>query len=73
MSYRVKCPNCGHETRAYLHKLNQPLVFGLRKLVIAYSKKHKRIKLHDLELNNNLFTNFQKLQYFGLVQRNAEG
>lgn len=59
------CPCCGQKIVTYKHKLNKVLVSGLNKL----SKHGGYSKLRDLDLTISEFNNFQKLQYFGLVQK----
>lgn len=73
MIYQEVCPCCGHRERVYFHKLNKPMVNALKILCDMYLSHKRRLKLHELGLNNNDFNNFQKLQYWGLVHRDADG
>lgn len=73
MPYERACPHCGHIERVYFHKLNKPMVLALKKLCDMYLEKRKRIKLVELNLNNNDFSNFQKIKYWGLVHRDEHG
>jgi len=74
MHYRETCDCCGGVVTAYTHNLNLPLVKALRQLVDFYEKTGKVCNLQkDLSLNYNQLANFQKLQYFDLVFRTAEG
>lgn len=73
MLYEKRCECCGHVERVYFHSLNKPMILALQKLCDYYLTHRKRVKLHDLGLNNNDFNNFQKLQYWNLVHRTEEG
>lgn len=70
MPYTEICHHCGHAQVAYVHHLNKPLVSALRQLVDFYELHKRGANLQkDLDLTKSLFTNFQKLQYFGFVRR----
>jgi hypothetical protein len=74
MNYQERCSHCGHINTAYVHKLNIPLVRALRQLVDFYENNHKGCNLQkDINLTKNQYNNFQKLQYFGLVNKTAHG
>lgn len=74
MKYQKRCECCGHLTTAYSHKLNKPLVKALRQLVDYYEDTKCACNLQkDLDLTKNQYNNFQKLQYFKLVQHTKEG
>lgn len=74
MQYQKQCDCCGHLTTAYSHKLNKPLVKALRQLVDFYENKKTDCNLQkNLDLTKNQYNNFQKLQYFGLVQHTKDG
>lgn len=74
MNFNSKCESCGHVEAAYSHHLNAPLVKALRQLVDFYEKNQRFANLQkDLYLSKNQYNNFQKLQYFGLVDRTALG
>jgi len=74
MSYKKVCPHCGEIKTAYVHHLNEPLVYALRQLVDYYNAVKKEANLQDdLNLTKNQYNNFQKLQYFGLVKRIPNG
>ena len=65
------CEACGKRQASYTHKLNQGLVASLKKLSEVYIDKP--VKLKDLGLTFNQHANFQKLQYWGLVERETRG
>ena len=74
MKYVNVCECCGSQITAYTHKLNQPLANALRQLVVFYERNGRACKLQkDLPLTINQYNNFQKLQYFKLVQRTKKG
>lgn len=74
MKYQKHCQCCGHTITAYTHKLNKPLVRALKQLVDFYevSRRPANLQKH-LDLTKNQYNNFQKLQYFKLVQHTKEG
>lgn len=57
------CPTCGRKSVDYKHTINKTLVSGLARLNAAGG----RARLDDLGLDNTVFNNFQKLQYFKLA------
>ena len=68
------CHECGHTAKVYVHKLNQSMVSALKQLVKHYEATNKPAKLQDdLNLTQNQYNNFQKLQYFGVVTRDSKG
>ncbi len=74
MKYQKECECCGHVITAYSHHLNKPLVQALKQLVVWYEDTKKPANLQaNLNLSKNQYNNFQKLQYFGLVQRTEKG
>lgn len=74
MKYQETCDCCGGVVTAYTHNLNLPLVKALRQLVDFFERERKACNLQkDLSLTHNQLANFQKLQYFDLVLRVAEG
>jgi len=77
MKLREKCSHCGTIIQSYSHSLNKPLVEALRQL---YDKQAdtkglpKPLNLQsELNLTKNQYNNFQKLQYFGLVEHLKTG
>lgn len=60
------CPCCGQKIVVYKHKLNKTLISSLVKLW----EHNGEGKAADLGLTNSQFANFQKLTYFGLVDKN---
>lgn len=60
------CECCGAKMVEYKHSLNVGLVIALKKLV----HHGKPATLKELNLYVNQFNNFQKLQYWGLVDKN---
>lgn len=63
------CKCCGASVRAYKHSLNKGLVKGLYSLYKAGCVS----KLADLPLTKNEFNNFQKLGYWGLIEKEVIG
>lgn len=69
------CPTCGrsNESPVYRETLNKGMLKGLRQLVEFYEYTGNAANIDkDLDLTYNEQSNFNKLQYFGLVQ-NAKG
>lgn len=60
-----KCPTCGTSLRVYRHKMNAGLMRGFKELMRVGGVA----KLSELKLSSIDFTNFQKLKYFGIVQK----
>lgn len=58
------CTCCGQKIVSYRHRLNKTLLNCLYKL-----SRKKIGSLKELGLTNNEFANFQKLKYFGLVDK----
>ena len=74
MKYFNKCECCGNLVRAYSHSLNSQLVYGLEQLVSFWRKNKRGCNLQaDLSLTKNQYNNFQKLQYFQLVENKKDG
>lgn len=81
MKYQETCDCCGNKITAYTHNLNKPLVSALRQLVDFYQDTQIDHRVSgkvcnlakDLKLTHNQLANFQKLQYFGLVQDTKGG
>jgi hypothetical protein len=74
MKYQEKCECCGHIKTAFMHSLNSPLVEALYQLVNFYEDNNRGCCLQDdLNLTKNQYNNFQKLQYFFLVQQTPNG
>ena len=74
MKYKKTCECCRQTITAYTHNLNKPLIQALRQLVDFYDTNRRECNLQgDLRLTKNQYNNFQKLQYFKLVQRTEHG
>lgn len=70
MKYSQTCDCCGQKITAYTHNLNKWMVSAFWQLVEFYIKHRKPANLQkNLMLSKNQFCNFQKLQYFALVER----
>jgi len=59
------CPCCGREIVSYKHLLNSVLVSGLEALAEAGGEA----SISELHLQTTVYNNFQKLRYFGLVEK----
>ena len=59
------CPTCGAKIVRYRHTMNKALVTGLATLAAAGGEA----SLADLGLTRNQVDNFQKLRYWGLVEK----
>ena len=57
------CPTCGRKSVDYKHSINKTLISGLARLNAVGG----RARLDSLGLDNTIFNNFQKLQYFRLA------
>lgn len=68
MKEQKRCECCGAKMVEYKHSLNSGLAIALNKLV----KHGKPATLKELGLAINQFNNFQKLQYWGLVDKNED-
>lgn len=64
-----KCTCCGASLKSYKHSLNKGLVKGIYSLY----KKGGVAKLADLPLTKNEFNNFQKLGFWGLIEKEVVG
>jgi hypothetical protein len=64
------CSHCGANVRAYKHRLNKGLIKGL---ICLYKTDGGVSKLADLPLTKNEFNNFQKLGFWGLVEKETVG
>ena len=60
------CPVCNAKTVKYKHTLNVPLIKGLE--AIARSGRDP-VKISELNMSKQQWTNFQKLRYFDLVEQ----
>jgi hypothetical protein len=70
MRYSQSCDCCGQKVTAYTHKLNKAMVWWFAQLIGHFMFKHEPANLQrDLDLTINQNNNFQKLQYFWLVER----
>lgn len=68
MRYTTTCEHCEHQISAFTHRLNKGLVKALRSLVDYYERRREPAELGNLNLNTQQYSNFQKLQYFKLVE-----
>ena len=74
MKYSDVCTQCDHVVTAYTHNLNYQLVGALEQIVLFHLKQDRVCNLQkDLDLTKNQYNNFQKLQYFGLVEHTEKG
>jgi len=73
MKYNDICEHCGHSMTAYIHHLNSQLIDALSKLCDKYYMTEKYYHPTDLDLTHVQINNFQKLQYFGLVDHSPDG
>jgi hypothetical protein len=64
MGKSKNCPHCGAKMMEYRHVLNDALIAAFRRLC-----KHGQINLRKLKLGHSPWANFQKLRYFGLVEK----
>ncbi len=67
MSENAVCPFCGQKIVTYKHRLNKVLISALFKL----RENGGRGKVNDIGLSHSEFANMQKLQYFGLVEKDG--
>ncbi len=65
---KKRCPHCNAKMVEYRHSLNKSMVSALMTL----AKRYKPTALQELPLSKTQFTNFQKLRYWGLVERTKE-
>lgn len=73
MSYQIKCDHCGHTKTAYAQTLNVHLLQAFIALCAFYINRKRPAGIAELDLDPVQYTNFQKLQYFGLVDRTPKG
>ncbi len=67
------CEHCGACVESYKHRLSKGLVSSLYNFALKVKASGKNTQhLTDVGLNNNQFTNFQKLKYFGLVEKSEK-
>jgi hypothetical protein len=59
------CEHCGAKVVEYRHTLNRPLADALHRLYMAGDQ----VNLSELRLTRNQWNNFQKLRYWGLVEK----
>lgn len=64
-----RCQHCGAKLEEYLHSLNSGLVTGLIRLYSVGGES----KLEALNLTLSQSNNFQKLQYWSLVEKGKSG
>lgn len=66
----VSCPTCGAKTVEYRHRLSLGIVGALVKL---YEKAGiAPFQISILDLSHSQMANFQKLRYWGLVQKSSD-
>ena len=65
MNLHQKCPHCGAKMDSYRHAMSKNLAEGLRKLYIAGGEGHAQ----TIGMSKSEFTNFQKLQYWNLIEK----
>lgn len=68
MKYKETCECCGNEVKLYRHTINKPLLQALAQL---YKFGGRADLQKDLNLTKNQYNNFQKLQYFLLVEKTS--
>lgn len=68
MKNKSICPHCGAPTVEYRHSFNRGLAVGLYELF----RKGGPCKAADLKLTPTQWTNFQKLRYWGLIEKCRE-
>lgn len=68
MKTDIECHACGAKVVKYSHNFNSGLAIALTKL----KKIGGKSALKDLDLTVNQFNNFQKIQYWGLVEKYHE-
>lgn len=74
MKYKETCQHCHHTKNAFVHKINRPIVNGLKQLVEFYKNNKKGCNINqDLQLSHNQKCNLPKLQHFGLMVRLDDG
>lgn len=61
----MKCEACGAKMVEYKHNINKPLLHGLTALFNAGGESN----LKHLHLDRSQWDNFQKLRYWGLVEK----
>lgn len=71
--YEEICEHCGNLVREYPHKLNKNLV----KALMTFAKRLKDtnggdFSLDSIGLSHSQQANWQKLQYFGLIERDGD-
>lgn len=65
MKEKETCPHCGASMVEYKHGLSKGLLIGLLRLF----EKGRPVNLKFLQLSRNQWDNFQKLRYWGLVEK----
>jgi len=63
-----RCPHCGSSVQEHRHRLNRPLVEALERVAREAEYLPKPVHISKLGLNHGQLANFQKLQYWGLVE-----
>lgn len=66
------CECCGAKITEYKHNLSVGLVKSLAKFTLV-ARNSPVVALKKVGFDNNSFNNFQKLRYFGLVERKNGG
>lgn len=70
MKHKQLCPHCQAAMVEYRHSLSVGLVQGLIRLAESGAKGEKNLR--DLHLTRTQWDNFQKLRYWGLVEKVGE-
>lgn len=65
MSIKKRCPECGASMMEHRHNLSRAMVEALRRLAL----RETPVNIKVLGLTRNQWDNFQKLRYWGLVQK----
>lgn len=72
MSNYCVCEHCWNRSKIHFHALSERLVRSFMLLVSECRRVWFKVKLRDLKLNVTDNNNFQKLQYFWLVNRDEK-
>lgn len=68
-----RCPHCFASLKAFWHRLSPGLVSDLVKAIqLVHSKNKNEFSLHDLDLSNSEYNNFQKLRFHALIAKVQE-
>jgi hypothetical protein len=74
MKYKETCECCNHTKQSFSHRLNKPILNGLKQLVNFYKEEKRGCNINqDITLTHNQKCNLPKLQHFGLIVRLNDG